>query len=97
MVTAARFGHSIQHSIIYTTLQPCFTCTKEFLQAKVKTIYYLDELDKKNIAEKDKTDEDEDFDAQYKILFNRFEKYPIKIDKNKLLMSIDDIKKYLLE
>lgn len=96
MVTAARFGHSIQHSIIYTTLQPCFTCTKEFLQAKVKTVFYLNELDKKTI-EKNKTDEAEDFEGQYKILLNRFEKYPVKIETGNLITSIDSIKKYLLE
>src|SRR5262245_28880617 len=46
IVTAARFGHGIQNSVIYTTLQPCFSCTKELLQAKVKTVYYLEELQK---------------------------------------------------
>jgi dCMP deaminase len=98
MITAARFGHSVQHSIIYTTLQPCFTCTKEFLQAKIKTVYYLDELDKKNPTEdNNKSTEDKDFDVQYKILFSHFEKYPIKIEKNSLIPHIDNIKKYLQE
>lgn len=97
MVTAARFGHSIQHSIIYTTLQPCFTCTKEFLQAKVKTVYYLNELDKKATSEQGKSIEDEDFNAQYEILFNRFEKHPTKIENDNLIASIDNIKKYLQE
>lgn len=97
MVTAARFGHSIQSSVIYTTLQPCFSCTKQFLQAKVKTVYYLEELDKKSSVEQDKTIEDEDFEAQYEILFNRFEKHPMKVEKSKLIPSLDDIKKYLLE
>lgn len=97
MVTAARFGHSIQHSVIYTTLQPCFTCTKQFLQAKVKTVYYLDELDKKITNEQHKTIEDEDFDEQYEILFNRFERHPLQIKKSKLIASVDNIKKYLEE
>jgi len=94
MVTAARFGHSIQFSTIYTTLQPCFTCTKEFLQAKVKSVYYLEELDKPTDAH-EKTEEEKDFDEQYHILINRFEKHPTKIDKNMLVDSINNIKDYL--
>lgn len=92
MVTAARFGHSIQHSIVYTTLQPCFTCAKQFLQAKVKTIYYLDNLDKKI---KKLSVEDKDFNDQYKILCNRFKKHPTKIKKRTLIKNVHNIKKYL--
>jgi len=94
MVTAARFGHSIQHSIIYSTLQPCFTCIKEFLQAKVRTVYYLDELDDP-AAKKTETEEDKDFTTQYNILFSHFEKYPTKIEKSDLLQNVEQIKTYL--
>ncbi len=41
LITAARFGNSIEGSVIYSTLRPCFDCTKAMLQAKVHTIYYL--------------------------------------------------------
>lgn len=41
LLTAARFGISVEGADMYTTLQPCFGCTKELLQAKVRTVYYL--------------------------------------------------------
>ena len=41
LITAARFGNSIENSIVYSTLRPCFDCTKTLLQAKVHTIYYI--------------------------------------------------------
>src|SRR5258708_4893090 len=41
LIAAARFGNSIEGSIVYSTLRPCFDCTKSMLQAKVDRIYYL--------------------------------------------------------
>jgi dCMP deaminase len=41
MITSARFGTPIQDAVVYSTLRPCFDCTKAMLQAKVHTIYYL--------------------------------------------------------
>lgn len=41
LIAAARFGNSIEGAVVYSTLRPCFDCTKAMLQAKVKTIYYL--------------------------------------------------------
>jgi len=41
LITAARFGNSIEDSVIYSTLRPCFDCSKTMLQAKVNTIYFL--------------------------------------------------------
>jgi dCMP deaminase len=41
LITAARFGNSIEDGVVYTTLRPCFDCTKSMLQAKVHTIYYI--------------------------------------------------------
>ena len=43
LIVAARFGNSIEGSVVYSTLRPCFDCTKSMLQAKVKIIYYLHE------------------------------------------------------
>jgi dCMP deaminase len=43
VVSAARFGIAIDHSTVYTTVRPCFNCTKEMLQAKVQAVYYLHE------------------------------------------------------
>ena len=41
LITAARFGNAVEDSIVYSTLRPCFDCTKASLQAKIKAIYYL--------------------------------------------------------
>lgn len=41
LVSAARFGIAVENATIYTTMQPCFACLKELLQAKVKRIVYL--------------------------------------------------------
>ena len=41
LITAARFGNSIEDAVVYSTLRPCFDCTKSMLQAKVHTIYYI--------------------------------------------------------
>ncbi len=41
ILSAARFGISIENSTAYTTMRPCFDCSKALLQAKVKALYYL--------------------------------------------------------
>jgi dCMP deaminase len=41
ILSAARFGIPIEGSTVYTTMRPCFSCTKEMLQAKVSAVYYL--------------------------------------------------------
>ena len=41
LLTAARFGISVQGASLYTTMQPCFGCAKELLQAHVKQVVYL--------------------------------------------------------
>ena len=41
ILTAARFGISVQDATIYTTMQPCFGCAKELLQAHVKRVVYM--------------------------------------------------------
>jgi dCMP deaminase len=33
----------VQGAVVYSTLRPCFDCTKEMLQAKVAAIYYVHE------------------------------------------------------
>ncbi len=43
LITAARFGTTVEGAIMYTTLQPCFICLRELLQAKVQGVYYLDD------------------------------------------------------
>jgi dCMP deaminase len=41
LISAARFGNSIEGAVVYSTLRPCFDCSKAMLQAKVENIYYI--------------------------------------------------------
>ncbi len=41
LMSAARFGIAVEGSTVYSTMRPCFVCTKEMLQAKVHSIHYL--------------------------------------------------------
>ena len=41
LLAAARFGVAIDGCTLYTTLQPCFGCLKEALQANVREIVYM--------------------------------------------------------
>jgi len=63
LITAARFGNAIEEATVYSTLRPCFDCTKAMLQAKVKAIYYLHNW-QHPIGE---------LQAQYQLLQSRFE------------------------
>lgn len=44
LLAAARFGISVANAAVYSTLQPCFGCAKEMLQAGIQRIVYLHEL-----------------------------------------------------
>lgn len=63
ILTAARFGISVEDSTIYTTMKPCFNCAKEIAQCKIREVVYLHEwvpndadpsMDVKKKAEYDK-------------------------------------------
>lgn len=41
LLAAARFGIGVEGAIIYTTMRPCFGCSKELLQAKVAGVRYI--------------------------------------------------------
>jgi dCMP deaminase len=43
LLSAARFGIAVEGASIYTTMRPCFGCTKELLQARIFGVYYLHE------------------------------------------------------
>jgi dCMP deaminase len=43
LLSAARFGISVNGGALYTTTRPCFGCCKEMLQAKIYSVYYLNE------------------------------------------------------
>ena len=41
LLAAARFGISVEGAQMYTTMQPCFGCAKEIVQAKISKVIYL--------------------------------------------------------
>lgn len=41
LIAAARFGIAVEGSTLYSTVRPCFGCTKELLQAKVRAVRFL--------------------------------------------------------
>jgi len=48
LLSAARFGIAIQRADLYSTMRPCFGCTKEAIQAKISRIFYLHEWEHPN-------------------------------------------------
>lgn len=40
LLTAGRYGASTDGSVVYATDQPCFSCSKELIQAGVVKVYY---------------------------------------------------------
>ena len=43
LLAAARFGIATEGAVLYSTMRPCFGCTKELLQARVEGVFYLHE------------------------------------------------------
>ena len=41
LLSAARFGIATAGATMYTTMRPCFGCTKEMLQAKIDSVYFI--------------------------------------------------------
>jgi len=41
IVSAARFGIAIEGATAYSTMRPCFICSKQLLQAKIQRVIYL--------------------------------------------------------
>lgn len=41
LLAAARFGIAVEGAHMYTTMQPCFGCAKEIVQAKIGKVSYL--------------------------------------------------------
>lgn len=41
ILSAARFGIPVEGTDVYTTVRPCFNCTKELVQLKVQSVRYL--------------------------------------------------------
>lgn len=41
LLSAARFGIATEGAVLYSTMQPCFGCAKEIIQAKISAVYYV--------------------------------------------------------
>jgi dCMP deaminase len=41
LLSAARFGIAVEGAHMYTTMQPCFGCAKEIVQARIAKVFYL--------------------------------------------------------
>ena len=41
LLSAARVGTPVEGAVLYSTVRPCFGCTKEALQARIHAVYYL--------------------------------------------------------
>ncbi len=41
ILSAARFGIAVETATMYSTMQPCFGCLKEMVQAKIERVVYL--------------------------------------------------------
>jgi len=63
ILSAARFGISVQGATVYTTTQPCFGCLKEMLQARIRCVYYIHPWT---------SPRDDDQERQYRILMGQF-------------------------
>jgi dCMP deaminase len=71
ILSAARFGISVQGATVYSTTQPCFGCLKEMLQAKVRQIYYIHPWAAARDAEQE---------GQYKRLMAEFENGVVRLE-----------------
>ena len=62
LLGAARFGIAVEGGTLYTTMQPCFSCMKEMLQAGIQRVFYLHEWKHPDAA----------YRAEYEKLQSRF-------------------------
>jgi dCMP deaminase len=62
LLAAARFGIAVEGGDLYTTMQPCFSCMKEMLQAGIQRVFYLHEWKHPDAA----------YRAEYEKLQSRF-------------------------
>jgi dCMP deaminase len=64
LLAAARFGIAVDGAAVYTTMRPCFGCTKEMLQARIVEAYFLHDWAH--------PDPDPEKHAQYALIQGRF-------------------------
>ena len=77
LLSSARFGIAVEGATIYSTMQPCFGCGKELLQAKVKRIVHLHQWTPSDV--------DPEMDSQKKA---EYDKLLARLDTKQL--SLDD-------
>ena len=63
LLTAARFGIAVDGATLYSTVRPCFGCTKELLQAGIERVFFLE----------DWSHPDSDLQHQYERIQGRFQ------------------------
>ena len=71
ILSAARFGISVQGATLYSTTQPCFGCLKEMLQAKIGQVYYIHPWASQRSVEQEN---------QYKRLMEEFEHGVVRLE-----------------
>jgi dCMP deaminase len=52
LLAAARFGIGVEGATMYTTMRPCFGCSKELLQAKISTVRYIHDWSHPDLAKR---------------------------------------------
>ncbi|HYW31254.1 MAG TPA: dCMP deaminase family protein [Gemmatimonas sp.] len=62
LLASARFGIAVEGGVMYSTMRPCFGCTKELLQARINAVYYIHDWSHPDQAKQ----------AQYQLLQARF-------------------------
>ncbi len=62
LLSAARFGIAVEGGTIYSTMRPCFGCTKELLQARIHAVYFIHDWSHPDTAKQ----------AHYTLLQSRF-------------------------
>jgi dCMP deaminase len=71
ILSAARFGISVQGATLYSSTQPCFGCLKEMLQAKISQVYYVHPWTSPRSPEQEN---------QYRRLMEEFEHGVVRLD-----------------
>jgi len=70
ILAAARFGIAVEGGTLYTTMQPCFSCMKETLQAGIERVFYLHEWQHPDAS----------YRAEYQKLLEQFREGVLKLE-----------------
>ncbi len=89
LLSAARFGISVQGATLYTTMQPCFGCAKELLQAYVRRIVYRHEWTPSDVD----PEMDEDKKAEYAKILARFDVKQLSIPDPRAEWAVSALRK----